>query len=138
MTDADVDGSHIRTLLLTFFFRHMNKLVSTKHLFIAQPPLYRIKSSEGVKWVYSEQEKDATLKASTSKKTELQRYKGLGEMTAEQLWETTMNPATRTILEVNVEDATKADGVFQMLMGGEVPPRKAFIQAHAKFAKLDI
>jgi DNA gyrase subunit B len=138
MTDADVDGSHIRTLLLTFFFRHMNKLINTKHLFIAQPPLYRIKTSEGVKWVYSEQEKDETLKKSTSKKNELQRYKGLGEMTAEQLWETTMNPAARTILEVNIEDATKADETFQMLMGGEVPPRKAFIQAHAKYANLDI
>jgi DNA gyrase subunit B len=138
MTDADVDGSHIRTLLLTFFFRHMNKLINTKHLFIAQPPLYRIKTSEGVKWVYSEQEKDETLKKSTSKKNELQRYKGLGEMTAEQLWETTMNPANRTLLEVNIEDATKADETFQMLMGGEVPPRKAFIQAHAKYANLDI
>jgi DNA gyrase subunit B len=138
MTDADVDGSHIRTLLLTFFFRHMNKLINAKHLFIAQPPLYRIKTSEGLKWVYSDQEKDEVLKNITSRKTEIQRYKGLGEMTAEQLWETTMNPATRTILEVNVEDATKADEVFQMLMGGEVPPRKAFIQAHAKYANLDI
>jgi len=137
MTDADVDGSHIRTLLLTFFFRHMPQLIAN-YLYIAQPPLYRIKSSEGVKWVYSEQEKDEVLKRSTSRKNELQRYKGLGEMTAEQLWETTMNPATRTILKVNVDDATKADETFQMLMGGEVPPRKAFIQAHAKFANLDI
>jgi DNA gyrase subunit B len=138
MTDADVDGSHIRTLLLTFFFRHMTKLINNKNVFIAQPPLYRIKTGDGVKWVYSEQEKDAVLKNIGSKKTELQRYKGLGEMSAEQLWDTTMNPATRTILEVNIEDAAKADDVFQMLMGGEVPPRKAFIQAHAKYAKLDI
>jgi DNA gyrase subunit B len=138
MTDADVDGAHIRTLLLTFFFRHMIQLISQGHLFIAQPPLYRIKNSDGVKWVYSEQEKDETLKNTTARKTELQRYKGLGEMTAEQLWETTMNPATRTILEVNVSDAAKADETFQMLMGGEVPPRRAFIQAHAKFATLDI
>ena len=138
MSDADVDGSHIRTLLLTFFFRHMNKLINAKHLFIAQPPLYRIKTSEGIKWVYTEQEKDEVLKKSTSKKNELQRYKGLGEMTAEQLWETTMNPANRTLLEVNIVDAAKADETFQMLMGGEVPPRKAFIQAHAKYAKLDI
>ena len=138
MTDADVDGSHIRTLLLTFFFRHMMELISAKHLFIAQPPLYRIKSSEGLKWVYSDQEKDEVLKNSTSRKTEIQRYKGLGEMTAEQLWETTMNPATRTILEVNLEDSTKADEIFHILMGDEVPPRKQFIQAHAKSANLDI
>jgi DNA gyrase subunit B len=138
MSDADVDGSHIRTLLLTFFFRHMNKLINNKYLFIAQPPLYRIKTGDGVKWVYTEQEKDEILKNSGSKKTELQRYKGLGEMTAEQLWETTMNPANRILLEVNIQDAAKADDVFQMLMGGEVPPRKAFIQAHAKYAKLDI
>jgi DNA gyrase subunit B len=138
MTDADVDGSHIRTLLLTFFFRHMLELISGGHLFIAQPPLYRIKATDGVKWVYSEQEKDEVLKSITTRKTEIQRYKGLGEMTAEQLWETTMNPATRTILEVTIEDAAKADEIFQTLMGGEVPPRKAFIQAHAKTANLDI
>jgi len=138
MTDADVDGAHIRTLLLTFFYRHMIQLISNGHLFIAQPPLYRIKNSDGVKWVYSEQEKEETLKNTTARKNEIQRYKGLGEMTAEQLWETTMNPATRTILEVNVSDAAKADETFQMLMGGEVPPRRAFIQAHAKFATLDI
>jgi DNA gyrase subunit B len=138
MSDADVDGSHIRTLLLTFFFRHMHKMVNNKNLYIAQPPLYRIKNSEGVKWVYSEQEKDETLKASTARKTELQRYKGLGEMTAEQLWETTMNPANRTLLSVNIEDAIEADKTFDMLMGGDVPPRKAFIQAHAKYANLDV
>ncbi len=138
MSDADVDGAHIRTLLLTFFFRHMTKLINTKHLFIAQPPLYRIKTGDGVKWVYTEQEKDEILKNSGSRKAEVQRYKGLGEMTAEQLWETTMNPANRTLLEVTIEDAAKADETFQMLMGGDVPPRKAFIQAHAKYANLDI
>jgi DNA gyrase subunit B len=138
MTDADVDGSHIRTLLLTFFFRHMSKLINLKHLFIAQPPLYRIKAGDGTRWVYSDQEKDMVLKGRTSRKVEIQRYKGLGEMTPEQLWETTMNPATRTVLEVNVEDAAKADETFRILMGDEVPPRKAFIQAHAKTAKLDI
>ncbi len=138
MTDADVDGSHIRTLLLTFFFRHMPQLISAKHLYIAQPPLYRIKHGSEVKWVYTEQEKDEYLKSITARKVDMQRYKGLGEMTAEQLWETTMNPATRTVLEVNVEDATKADEIFQMLMGDEVPPRKAFIQAHAKSANLDV
>jgi len=138
MSDADVDGAHIRTLLLTFFFRHMTKLINAKHLFIAQPPLYRIKTGDGVKWVYTEQEKDALMKTLTGKKVDMQRYKGLGEMTAEQLWETTMNPVNRTLLEVSIEDAAKADETFQMLMGGDVPPRKAFIQAHAKYATLDI
>jgi DNA gyrase subunit B len=138
MSDADVDGSHIRTLLLTFFFRHMTKLINAKHLYIAQPPLYRIKSSEGIKWVYTDAEKDAVLKASTARKNEVQRYKGLGEMTAEQLWETTMDPSNRMMMQVNIEDAAKADETFEMLMGGEVPPRKAFIQAHAKYANLDV
>ncbi len=138
MADADVDGAHIRTLLLTFFFRHMSRLITDGHLYIAQPPLYRIKTSDGLKWVYTEQEKDEILKNSSSKKVDIQRYKGLGEMTAEQLWETTMDPANRTLLQVSIEDAAKADETFQMLMGGDVPPRKAFIQAHAKFANLDI
>jgi len=133
MTDADVDGSHIRTLLLTFFFRHMAELINHGHLFIAQPPLYRIKASKVEQWVYSEQEKEEALgKLKGAKKVGVQRYKGLGEMSAEQLWETTMNPATRTLLTVNVEDAAKADRIFHILMGGEVPPRKAFILAHAK------
>ncbi len=140
MTDADVDGSHIRTLLLTFFFRHMVELIDNKHLFIAQPPLYRVKASKLEQWLYSDQEKEETLrKLKGTKNVEVQRYKGLGEMSAEQLWETTMNPETRTLLTVNIEDATKADQVFRMLMGDEVPPRKAFIQAHAKSVKnLDI
>jgi len=140
MTDADVDGSHIRTLLLTFFYRHMVELINHQHLFIAQPPLYRIKTSKLQQWVYSEQEKEEVLaKLKESKKVEVQRYKGLGEMSAEQLWETTMNPATRTLLTVGVDDAAKADHIFHILMGNEVPPRKAFIQAHAKSVKnLDI
>ncbi|MDD4874518.1 MAG: DNA topoisomerase (ATP-hydrolyzing) subunit B [Dehalococcoidales bacterium] len=142
MADADVDGSHIRTLLLTFFFRHMPELINRGHLFIAQPPLYRIKSGKTEQWIYSDQEKEdllSKLKSRESRKIEVQRYKGLGEMSAEQLWETTMNPDTRTMLRVNVEDTAKADDVFNMLMGGEVPPRKAFIQAHAKSVKnLDI
>ena len=139
MSDADVDGAHIRTLLLTFFFRHMPGLISNGYLYIAQPPLYRIKASDVQKWVYTEQEKEEVLQNITAKKVNVQRYKGLGEMTPEQLWETTMNPATRTLLGVNVEDTVKADHVFHVLMGGEVPPRKAFIQAHAKSVKnLDI
>ncbi|MFH0847260.1 MAG: DNA topoisomerase (ATP-hydrolyzing) subunit B [Chloroflexota bacterium] len=140
MTDADVDGAHIRTLLLTFFFRHMTDLVNQGHLFIAQPPLYRIKTSRTQHWLYSEQEKDSHMRQLKDRaRVDVQRYKGLGEMTAEQLWETTMNPDTRTLLGVNVEDAAKADEIFNTLMGSEVPPRKAFIQSHAQKVKnLDV
>ena len=141
MTDADVDGSHIRTLLLTFFFRHMAKLINAGHLYIAQPPLYRLKNAKQEHWVYSEQEKDEVLRTTLkgAKNVEVQRYKGLGEMSAEQLWETTMNPSTRTLLTVNVNDAIDADYTFSMLMGDEVPPRKAYIMAHAKTVKnLDV
>ncbi|HAS04914.1 MAG TPA: DNA topoisomerase (ATP-hydrolyzing) subunit B [Dehalococcoidia bacterium] len=141
MADADVDGAHIRTLLLTFFFRHMPELINNGHLYIAQPPLYKIKSGKTSQWVYTDPDKDIIMQKMKreSKKIEIQRYKGLGEMSAEQLWDTTMNPETRTMLRVNIEDAAKSDEVFNMLMGGEVPPRKAFIQAHAKSVKnLDI
>jgi DNA gyrase subunit B len=140
MTDADVDGAHIRTLLLTFFFRHMPELIANSHLYIAQPPLFRIKSAKVEHWVYNEREKEEVLgEMKGSKNIVLQRYKGLGEMSAEQLWQTTMNPASRTLLSVNVEDVAKADSIFSLLMGGEVPPRKAFIQAHGRSVKnLDI
>jgi len=139
MTDADVDGSHIRTLLLTLFYRNMPELVSQGHLFIAQPPLYRIQSGKQQFWTYSDKEKEAKLEELKGNKLAIQRYKGLGEMSAEQLWETTMNPASRTLLKVGIEDAMAADQIFHMLMGSEVPPRKSFIQAHAKSVRnLDI
>ncbi len=140
MTDADVDGSHIRTLLLTFFFRYMPQLIENGHLYIAQPPLYRLESKKlGVQYVYTDADKDAALKPLGSDKVTIQRYKGLGEMNPEQLWETTLNPDNRTLLQVTVEDAAAADRTFDMLMGDEVPPRKRFIQTHAKEVRnLDI
>jgi DNA gyrase subunit B len=140
MTDADVDGSHIRTLLLTFFYRHMTGLIEKEHLFIAQPPLYRIKKGKEEHWVFSDKEKDELLvKLGTTKGVEIQRYKGLGEMNPQQLWETTMDPKNRILLRVAVEDAVKANEIIQTLMGEEVPPRKAFIQAHARQVKnLDV
>ncbi|MDH5363560.1 MAG: DNA topoisomerase (ATP-hydrolyzing) subunit B [Dehalococcoidia bacterium] len=139
MTDADVDGSHIRTLLLTFFYRHMMELINQGYLFIAQPPLYRIKSGKQQFWIYSEQEKERKINELEGNKQEIQRYKGLGEMSPEQLWGTTMNPTTRTLLQVRIEDAIAADQAFHMLMGNEVLPRKNFIQAHAQNVRnLDI
>jgi DNA gyrase subunit B len=138
MTDADVDGSHIRTLLLTFFFRYMPQLIEDGHLYIAQPPLYRIAYKNNVKYVYSDKEKDKAIKE-IGDKANLQRYKGLGEMNPDQLWETTMNPANRTLLLVTVDDAAEADRTFDMLMGDAVDPRKKFIQTHAKSVRnLDI
>jgi DNA gyrase subunit B len=130
-TDADVDGSHIRTLLLTFFFRYMPKLIEAGNLFIAQPPLYRLKVGKEFHYAYTEAQNVALLKELQGKKYELQRYKGLGEMNPEQLWETTMNPATRTLLQVTIEDALVADKTFDMLMGAEVAPRKRFIMTHS-------
>ena len=141
MTDADVDGSHIRTLLLTFFFRYMQDLVESGHLYIAQPPLYLISYKKDKKYAYIEEEKEKILKEWGAKedKASIQRYKGLGEMNPEQLWETTMNPENRTLLQVTVEDAAEADRTFDMLMGDSVPPRKRFIQTHAKLVRnLDI
>jgi DNA gyrase subunit B len=142
MTDADVDGSHIRTLLLTFFFRYMQALIEEGHLFIAQPPLYRVEYKKDVRYVYSDGEKDRVLKemgSGAAEKASLQRYKGLGEMNPEQLWDTTMNPANRTLLQVTVDDAAEADRTFDMLMGEAVDPRRRFIQTHAKSVKnLDV
>jgi DNA gyrase subunit B len=141
MTDADVDGSHIRTLLLTFFFRYMQHLIEEGHLYIAQPPLYRISHRSNVRYVYTEAEKEQALKelGVSEGKANLQRYKGLGEMNPDQLWETTMDPEKRTLLLVTVEDAAEADRTFDMLMGSAVPPRKRFIQTHAREVRnLDI
>jgi len=138
MTDADVDGSHIRTLLLTFFFRYMPELIEDGHLYIAQPPLYRVAYRNQIKYVYTEKEKDKVVK-DIGEKASLQRYKGLGEMNPTQLWETTMNPENRTLLLVTVEDAAEADRTFDMLMGNAVDPRRKFIQTHAKAVRnLDI
>jgi DNA gyrase subunit B len=138
MTDADVDGAHIRTLLLTFFFRYMQPLIEGGHLYIAQPPLYLIKRKKQYIYAYSEAEKDEIVKQHGDG-VEIQRYKGLGEMNPEQLWETTMDPASRTLLQVTIEDAAAADRTFDMLMGSSVPPRRRFIQTHAKEVRnLDI
>jgi len=139
-TDADVDGAHIRTLLLTFFFRYMSTLIDDGHLYIAQPPLYRIAYKNQIKYSYSDKEKDKTLKDMVGgDKASVSRYKGLGEMNPEQLWETTMNPENRTLLLVTVDDAAEADRTFDMLMGDAVDPRRRFIQTHAKAVRnLDI
>jgi DNA gyrase subunit B len=131
MTDADVDGSHIRTLLLTFFFRYMPTLIEGGHLYIAQPPLYRVKAGKEMQYTYTEGQQQTLLKEWKGRKYDVQRYKGLGEMNPEQLWETTMNPGNRTLLQVTIEDAVMADRTFDMLMGSEVAPRRRFITTHA-------
>jgi len=142
MTDADVDGAHIRTLLLTFFFRQMRQLVEEGMVYIAQPPLYRLSKGKQEMYAYSDRERDELLarlkNGSDNRNVHLQRYKGLGEMNPEQLWKTTMDPATRTILRVTLEDAVAADLIFQTLMGEDVDPRRAFIEKHAQYAKLDV
>jgi DNA gyrase subunit B len=141
MTDADVDGSHIRTLLLTFFFRYMQELIDEGHLYIAQPPLYSLTHKKKIQYAYTEAEKDQVLKdlGEDADKASVQRYKGLGEMNPDQLWNTTMDPENRLLLLVTVEDAAEADRTFDMLMGAAVPPRKRFIQTHAREVRnLDI
>ncbi|MGB8490127.1 MAG: DNA topoisomerase (ATP-hydrolyzing) subunit B [Bacteroidales bacterium] len=140
MTDADVDGSHITTLIMTFFFRYMQDLIKGGHLFIATPPLYLIKKGKTERYCWSEEEREAAVAELGQGKESavgVQRYKGLGEMNAEQLWETTMNPESRTLRQVTIESAAEADHIFSMLMGDEVPPRREFIEAHAKYAKID-
>jgi len=141
MTDADVDGSHITTLIMTFFFRYMLDLIRNGYLFIATPPLYLVKKGKSERYCWTEEEREAAVKEMGQGKESgvgIQRYKGLGEMNAEQLWSTTMNPETRTLRQVTIESAAEADHIFSMLMGDEVPPRREFIEAHAKYAKIDV
>jgi DNA gyrase subunit B len=142
MTDADVDGAHIRTLLLTFFFRQMRQLVEEGMVYIAQPPLYRLGRGKQEFYAYSDRERDELLErmrnGNDGKNIHIQRYKGLGEMNPEQLWKTTMDPSTRTILRVTLEDAVEADSIFRTLMGEDVEPRRAFIEANAEYATLDV
>lgn len=138
MCDADVDGEHIVTLLLTFFYRHLRPIIDQGYLYIALPPLYKIQSGKKIYYAYNDEEKDKILSRIQSSKVQIQRYKGLGEMNPNQLWETTMDPKSRILKKVTIEDATKADQVFNMLMGEDVPPRRRFIQSRARLATLDI
>jgi len=144
MTDADVDGAHIRTLLLTFFFRQMRELIDAGFVYIAQPPLYRVAKGKEEYYAYTETERDSYIQRfgngdGAKVNVVIQRYKGLGEMNKDQLWETTMNPERRTLLKVDMEDAVAADLIFQTLMGDDVEPRRVFIEANAKFvSNLDI
>ena len=141
MTDADVDGAHIRTLLLTFFFRYMRPLIDAGYVYIAQPPLFKAKLKGGKEehYCYKDEELEEFFQGKDREKYDVQRYKGLGEMNPEQLWETTMNPETRTLLQATVEDAIAADEIFTLLMGDKVEPRRAFIEENATYARyLDI
>jgi DNA gyrase subunit B len=141
MTDADVDGSHIATLILTFIYRYMKEMVEQGYVYIAQPPLYLVKKGKDQAYAWNEEHRKAFVEkfgAGKEDSVTVQRYKGLGEMNADQLWDTTMNPTTRTLKQVTIESAAEADRVFSMLMGDEVAPRREFIESHAKYAKLDI
>jgi len=142
MTDADVDGSHITTLILTFFFRYMKTLIESAHIYIATPPLYLVKKGNQQRYAWNEEDRiqavQEVAKGGSESNVSIQRYKGLGEMNAEQLWDTTMNPDTRTLRKVTIESAAEADRIFSMLMGDEVPPRREFIEQNARYAKLDI
>ncbi|MCK5211490.1 DNA topoisomerase IV subunit B, partial [Candidatus Parcubacteria bacterium] len=132
MTDADVDGSHIRTLILTLFYRHFVEIIENGNMYIAEPPLYRVAKGKQVSYAFSEDQKDSLVAEYGDRGVYVQRYKGLGEMNPDQLWDTTMNPETRMMKQVTVEDAALADSIFDMLMGSDVAPRKKFIQTHAK------
>jgi DNA gyrase subunit B len=141
MTDADVDGSHIATLILTFIFRYMKELVEQGYVYIAQPPLYLVKRGKEQAYAWTEEQRKALVEKLAGGKEDsvnIQRYKGLGEMNSEQLWETTMNPNTRTLKQVTIENITQADDIFSMLMGDEVAPRREFIESHAKYARIDV
>jgi DNA gyrase subunit B len=141
MTDADVDGSHIRTLILTFFFRYMRDLIESGYVYIALPPLYLVKKGKEERYCWTEEEREAIVKELSGGKEDsvgVQRYKGLGEMNPEQLWTTTMDPAKRSLKQVSIESAAEADHLFSMLMGDEVAPRRDFIEKNAKYARIDI
>ncbi len=142
MTDADVDGSHIATLILTFFFRHMIDLIEKGYVYIATPPFYLIRKGKTERYCWTEEEREATVKElskdGTEKGIHIQRYKGLGEMNAEQLWSTTMDPEKRTLRQVTIENEPEADHTFSMLMGDEVPPRRKFIEDNARYANIDV
>jgi len=141
MTDADVDGSHIRTLILTFFFRYMRGLIENGFVYIAQPPLYLVKKGKTERYCWNEEERNAIVKELGEGKEDsvgVQRYKGLGEMNPEQLWTTTMDPSKRTLKQVSIESAAEADHLFSMLMGDEVAPRREFIEKNAKYARVDV
>lgn len=137
MADADVDGSHICTLMLTFFFRFMRPLIDGGHVYIAQPPLFKLAKGQQIKYAYNENELSG-MSAEMGQGTKVSRYKGLGEMNPEQLWETTMNPDNRVIVQISIEDAERADETFTILMGDKVEPRRQFIEKNARYANLDI
>jgi DNA gyrase subunit B len=138
MADADVDGQHIATLLLTFFFRYMRPLIEYGHVYIARPPLFLVKKGKTKKYVYSEKERDAVLTEWESTGTHVQRYKGLGEMNADQLWETTLDPEKRILTAVKIDDAIEADRMFTILMGDEVEPRREFIESNAEYVTVEV
>ena len=140
MTDADVDGEHIETLILTFFYRHLPDVIRNGYLYVAMPPLFKVQRGKEIRYAYTEEEKESSIKEMKTGKANIsiQRYKGLGEMNADQLWETTMNPEHRVLKQIHIEDAEEADEVFTMLMGDQVPPRKHFIQTNAISAELDV
>jgi DNA gyrase subunit B len=139
MADADVDGAHIATLLLTFFFRYMRDLIINEHVFIAKPPLYKVQKGKAIKYAFSDEERDRYIQELGGKGISVQRYKGLGEMNPDQLWETTLNPERRTLVQVVLEDAVEADRIFTILMGSQVEMRKKFIIENAKYVQdLDV